>query len=272
MHVNGLHESIENSIINSDIERETEKKRLVISAIIAGIFVMLLGVTFIYDVFFDLKLYRFGLRPRNPEGLIGIVAAPFIHGDFNHLGSNIIPLFILGACMTFFYRGIAFRVILWIWLFTGIAVWLFARPSTHIGASGIVYGMASFLALSGMLRNDTRLISVSFLTIFLYGGMVWGVLPLFKHISWESHLAGALIGLICAVVYRHEGPPKPVYLSPNDEEEMPEEPEPGTVTVIHNTAQTENGIVHHTGNLPVRIIYIIAPSNKEGEQSEKKDG
>jgi hypothetical protein len=74
------------------------------------------------------------------------------------------------------------------------------------------------------------------------------------------------------VVYRHEGPPKPVYLSPDDEEEMPEEPEPGTVTVIHNTAQTENGIVHHTGNLPVRIIYIIAPSNKEGEQSEKKDG
>jgi membrane associated rhomboid family serine protease len=271
MRVNGLHQSVENSNVSPDIERENEKRRMVISAIIAGIFVILIGVTYLYDVFFDLKLYRFGLHPRNPEGLIGIVAAPFIHGDFNHLGSNIIPMFVLIACMMFFYRGIAFRVLLWIWLFTGIAVWLFARPSTHIGASGIVYGMASFLALSGLLRNDTRLISVSFLTIFLYGGMVWGVLPLFKHISWESHLAGAFIGLICAVVYRHEGPPKPVYLTPDEEEESAE-PEPGTVTVMHNTVQTENGIAHHTGNLPVRIIYVIAPTKKEGEQSEKKEG
>lgn len=266
MRVNGLHESIENSTVNPDIERETEKKRLIISAIIAGIFVMLIGVTYVYDTFFDLRLYRFGVRPRNPEGLIGIVTAPFIHGDFNHLGSNSLPLFILGACMLFFYRGIAFRVILWIWFFTGVAVWLFARPSMHIGASGIVYGMASFLALSGMLRNDNRLISVSFLTIFLYGGMVWGVLPLFKHISWESHLAGALTGLICAVVYRHEGPPKPVYLSPDDDDEELE-PEPEIVTLTYNTTPGQD-TVHHTGNEPVRIIYIVIPPKKEENARE----
>jgi hypothetical protein len=119
----------------------------------------------------------------------------------------------------YFYRGIGFRVLGYIWLLTGIAVWLFARDSYHIGASGIVYGLAAFLALSGVLRNDTRLMSISLLIIFLYGGMIWGVLPLFQRISWESHLAGALAGVFCAIRYRHDGPPIRRYFE--DEEEQP---------------------------------------------------
>ena len=132
----------------------------------------------------------------------------------------------------------------------------------------MVYGMASFMAISGMLRGDNRLLAVSFLTIFLYGGMVWGVLPLFRHISWESHLCGAITGIVCAVAYRGQGPPKPVYLTPDEEEEP--DPEPGSVTVTHNTAHTEAGIVHHTANAPVRIIYIVVPPKNEEILGEVK--
>jgi membrane associated rhomboid family serine protease len=243
------------------IEGRIELRRLSSSAILAGIFLTLIWVVYFYDRFFDLHLAQYGLHPRHIDGLIGILAAPFIHGDLNHLASNSLPAFLLMAGIIYFYRGISYQVLLIIWIATGMSVWLFGRANFHIGASGMVYGMASFMAISGMLRGDNRLLAVSFLTIFLYGGMVWGVLPLFRHISWESHLCGAITGIVCAVAYRGQGPPKPIYLTPDEEEEP--NPEPGSVTVTHNTAHTEAGIVHHTANAPVRIIYIVVPPKKE---------
>ena len=93
-----------------------------------------------------------------------------------------------------------------IWLFTGFWVWLGARSEAHIGASGLIYGLVCFLFLSGILRKDTRLLAVSLLVTFLYGSLVWGILPVNQGISWESHLFGSVAGLFCAVYYRHEGP------------------------------------------------------------------
>jgi membrane associated rhomboid family serine protease len=182
--------------------------------------------------------------------------SPFIHGDLNHLASNSLPLFLLFAGAVYFYRGLAFSVLWKIWLITGVAVWIFGRDSVHIGASGIVYGLASFMAISGMLRNDTRLLAVSFLTIFLYGGMVWGVLPLFKHISWESHLAGALSGIYCAVVYRKQGPPLPVYF--NDEEEIEIREDEIQIPVIR--VNPDDPLQHHTGQPGIRIYYRVIPT------------
>jgi hypothetical protein len=247
-------------------ETRIELRRLSTSAILAGIFLTLIWVVYFYDRFFELHLAQFGLHPRHFDGLIGIVASPLIHGDLNHLASNSLPAFLLMAGIIYFYRGISYKVLLIIWIATGISVWLFGRANFHIGASGLVYGMASFMAVSGMLRGDNRLLAVSFLTIFLYGGMVWGVLPLFRHISWESHLCGAISGVVCAIAYRDQGPPKPIYLTPDEEEEP--ELEPGVVSVTHNSAHTEAGIVHHTANAPVRIIYIVVPPKKEETSGE----
>lgn len=242
-------------------EGRIELRRLSSSAIFAGVFLTLIWVVYFYDSFFDLQLARFGLHPRHIDGLIGIFAAPFLHGDINHLASNSLPAFLLMAGIIYFYRGISFKVLLLIWIATGMSVWLFGRSNFHIGASGLVYGMAAFLAVSGMLRGDNRLLAVSFLTIFLYGGMVWGVLPMFRHISWESHLCGAISGIVCAVAYRGQGPPKPIYLTPDEDEDR--DPEPGKVSVTNNTAHTEVGIVHHTAGEPVRIMYILVPPKKE---------
>jgi membrane associated rhomboid family serine protease len=208
----------------SDTTLEEERRKVTFSAIFAGTLVALLWIVKVYEWFFDLDLHGFALKPRTIAGLPGILAEPLLHGDWNHLISNSVPLFLLMMAVLYFYRGIGFKVLGIIWIITGLGVWLFARDSYHIGASGIVYGLASFLALSGVLRNDTRLMSISLLIIFLYGGMIWGVLPLFQHISWESHLVGALAGVYCAVRYRKQGPPIRRYFE--DEEELPV-PTPG---------------------------------------------
>ncbi len=202
---------------------EEERRKVVFSAIFAGSLIIVLWIVKIYEWFFDLDLHQLALRPRTLEGLSGIFFEPLLHGDWSHLISNSVPLFLLLMATLYFYRGIGFRVLGYIWIITGVGVWLFARDSYHIGASGIVYGLASFLALSGVLRNDTRLMSISLLIIFLYGGMIWGVLPLFQHISWESHLVGALAGIFCAIRYRKQGPPIRKYFE--DEEELAPSPE-----------------------------------------------
>jgi membrane associated rhomboid family serine protease len=236
--------------------KQAEKRKVVFSAIFAGIFLTAIWAIFAFDAFFDLHLARFGLQPRSLIGLRGILFSPFIHGDLNHIASNSLPLFLLFAGAIYFYRGLAFSVLWKIWLLTGIAVWIFGRDSLHIGASGIVYGLASFMAISGMLRNDTRLLAVSFLTIFLYGGMVWGVLPLFKHISWESHLAGALSGIYCAVIYRKQGPPLPVYFKDEEELEIPEE----EIEIPVIRVNPDDPLQHHTGYPGIRIYYRVIPN------------
>lgn len=246
------------AISDPEETKRKEKRKVVFSAIFAGTFLTVLWVVFAYDRFFDLHLARFGLEPRTVSGLAGIFFAPLLHGDLGHITSNSLPLFLLFGGTIYFYRGLAFPVLWRIWLITGILVWIFGRDSIHIGASGLVYGFAAFLAVSGMIRNDIRLLSVSFLTIFLYGGMVWGVLPFFKHISWESHLAGALSGMYCAFVYRKKGPPKPIH--PLDlevpEPEPAEFPFPVEYTEVLQTSETAH---HHTGNPGIRIYYRILP-------------
>lgn len=237
--------------------KQAEKRKVVFSAIFAGIFLTIIWIVFAFDAFFDLHLARFGLEPRTLSGLQGILFSPFIHGDLNHIASNSLPLFLLFAGAIYFYRGLAFPVLWKIWLITGISVWIFGRDSIHIGASGIVYGLASFMAISGMLRNDTRLLAVSFLTIFLYGGMVWGVLPLFKHISWESHLAGALSGIYCAVIYRKKGPPLPEYFKDEVEEDEVVPEEDPTITIVR--VNPEDPLQHHTGQPGIRIYYRVIP-------------
>lgn len=165
-------------------------------------------VVYLIALFLNLDLSRMGILPRNMIGILGIISGPIIHANFTHLLSNTIPLLILGWAIFFFYYKVSYKTFVIIYLLTGLLVWLFARQVYHIGASGIVYGFVSFLFFSGIFRRDNKSIAIALIVTFLYGGIVWGILPGQKGISWESHLFGGIAGIITAFIFRKIDPPK----------------------------------------------------------------
>jgi membrane associated rhomboid family serine protease len=182
----------------------SEKKHLIQSIYFPSLFVILLWFSKIFEVVFELDFAFLGVFPREAKGLPGILLSPFIHGDFNHLISNSVPFFILLTGIIYFYRKISLKVFILIYILTGMCVWLGGRASYHIGASGVVYGLASFIFFSGIYRKNRSLLAVSLLTIFLYGGMFWGLFPVKEGVSWESHLYGFVTGLAIAIYYKNE--------------------------------------------------------------------
>lgn len=157
--------------------------------------------SFYLEYVFGLPISWYGIEPRTFHGLIGIFTAPLIHGDLLHLISNTIPMLFLGSVLFFFYGKIGGQVFFRSYFWTNILVWLFARPANHIGASGVVYGLAFFLISFGFFRRDFLSIIISAIVLLLYGGVFYGVLPTDPHISWESHFAGALVGITTAVAF-----------------------------------------------------------------------
>ena len=165
-----------------------------------------------------LELERFGVRPRQWIGLPGILVAPLLHADFVHLIANTLPVLVLGTTMLQLYPTAAFRVLPAVYLGPGIAVWLFARDGVHVGASGLVYGLVSYIFVAGLIRRERRAIAASLLVAFMYGALVWGILPIRQGVSWETHLAAALIGVLLAIVLRHRDNPPRIRYSWEDEE------------------------------------------------------
>ena len=149
-----------------------------------------------------LSLHVLGIQPLKWEGLLGILTSPFVHGSFEHLYSNLLPLLALGTALHYAYPSVANRVWFFGWIFTGFWVWLAARPSVHIGASGIVYMLFAFLFVGGLLSRRRVLMGICLLTAFLYGGMVWGIFPIEEGVSWEAHMFGLMAGASLAVYYR----------------------------------------------------------------------
>jgi membrane associated rhomboid family serine protease len=202
---------------------QEEQKRMIRSLIIPGVFVLGMWFVKIFEVVFHVDLEVYGLAPLKWSGLPGILFAPLLHANFSHLSANTLPFFFLGGMLFYFYRPIAWKTFWGIWLITGLWVWVFARgDSVHVGASGVVYGLASFLFLSGIIRRDSKLMAITLLIAFLYGGLVWGIFPqLFPHqpISWESHLMGLLAGAVLAIYYRKSGPQKEEYVWEEDEDD-----------------------------------------------------
>ncbi len=157
-------------------------------------FVFLMWLVYSLEFFLGIDLSGLGILPRTTQGLLGIFTAPLIHGNSVHIISNTIPLMFLGWTLFFFYENIARQVFLICYFLTNILVWMFARPSMHIGASGIVYGIAFFLIFYGFFRKDFKSLAISAIIIFFYGGLVYGLFPNQPGISWESHLIGAIVG------------------------------------------------------------------------------
>ena len=207
----------------TDISSEGDfyRKKLLLSIIIPGLFVFIMWLVKIIEVLFEIDFSGFGVYPLSLKGLPGIIFSPFIHSDFNHLFNNSIPFFFLAVALFYFYSEVALKVFIWTFFLTGSLVWLAGRDAWHIGASGLIYGLASFLFFSGIIRKYFRLIALSLLVVFLYGEMVWGIFPgIYKNISWESHMLGFFAGVALAVWYRREGPQMPVYqwMAEEDEE------------------------------------------------------
>jgi len=196
-----------------------------LAAKIALGFVAVLWAVEFLNVGLGLELQRFGVRPREPAGLAGILLAPLLHGGLAHLISNSVPLLVLGTGMLYLYPNSALKVLPTIYLGPGVAVWLFGSTSSvHIGASGLVYGLVAYVFAAGVIRRDRRAIAASMLVYFLYGTLVWGVFPIKPGVSWETHLAAALIGLALAIAFRHyDIPPRKRY---DWEDEADEEPSP----------------------------------------------
>ncbi|MCC7233034.1 MAG: rhomboid family intramembrane serine protease [Bacteroidia bacterium] len=176
------------------------------SLLLPVLFILILWVLQFIQSWTHTPWYFLGILPREVKGLTGILTAPFIHAGYDHLLSNTMPLLVAGTSLIYFYRSIAVKVISMIWLTTGFWVWLAARPDYHIGASGLIYGFVVFLFFSGIIRKDNRLLAISLLITFLYGSLVWGILPVDQSISWESHLFGSIAGLLAAVYFRNKGP------------------------------------------------------------------
>ncbi len=179
-----------------------EKKKFLNSIKFPFLFLLIIISVEIIGYLFDLSFIQLGILPRKVFGLVGVFTAPIIHSSLEHLYSNAIPLFVLGTSIFYFYPTSSKRVVVIIYLLTNILVWIFARESYHIGASGIVYGLFSFLFFSGVFKKDKRAITLSVLTIFIYGGMAYGIFPTKEGISWESHLFGFITGIFTAYIFR----------------------------------------------------------------------
>lgn len=188
--------------------------------IVPGTIIFLMWLVKIIEILFGCDFSDFGIRPLTAEGLPGILLSPFIHADINHLFNNSLPFFLLSVTLFYFYSDVAFKVMLWTYLLTGLLVWLGGREAVHIGASGLVYGLASFLFFSGIIRKYYRLMALSLLIVFLYGQMVWGIFPgVYENVSWESHMLGFFVGIVLSIIFRNIGPQQPVYEWMNEDDE-----------------------------------------------------
>ena len=173
-------------------------------------FYVIFLITFIEaaNIFLGRMLSLYGLYPNNTERWYGVLTAPFLHGSVNHYLSNIVPLGIFSFLLL--QHGIQRYIFatLFIICVGGGLVWLFGRPSIHVGASGVIYGYFGFLVVAGVVSREFKLILISILVTFLWGGMVWGVLPAEKGISFESHLFGMLAGVGAGLLWGDAPPSK----------------------------------------------------------------
>jgi membrane associated rhomboid family serine protease len=222
-----------------------EQNKLLTSVFYPLLFTGLLWIIHITGLVFDWNLVILGVYPLKISGLKGILFSPLIHSGFQHLISNTFPLLILGTALFFFYKELGIKITLLAWLMSGIWVWVFARESYHIGASGIIYAWAGFLFVSGVIRGHPRLMALSLLVAFLYGSIIWGIFPIRAQMSWEGHLMGLIAGIVLAVYFRGIGPQRKVYTwEIEDEEEILDDENPPywmkNASMDHNQPGKEN--------------------------------
>ena len=190
-----------------------EIKRMKYAAFLPCVLLIILWMIQLLELNFQTSMQWMGIYPRTVSGLTGVLTGPFVHAGVEHLFSNSIPLFVLSWCLFYFYKDTGYAVFPILWIFSGFITWCIGRESWHIGASGLIYGLAFFLFFSGIIRRFIPLMALSMLIVFLYGSMIWYMMPVWEqideNISWEGHVSGAFSGLLCTFVFMKYGPQKP---------------------------------------------------------------
>ncbi len=217
---------------------EKEGKHIRTSVYIAAVISFTIGLLFLLQQFFS-DGFCPGIQPQEFSGLYGVLLYPLFHSNLSHLFSNLPPLFFLTAGTFYYLPRKLFPSIIYIWLGSAVIIWAFARPGCHLGASGIIYGLAFMLATLGFMKKQRTLGAFALIIVFMYGSMVWGVLPQDGNVSWEGHAGGALMGILLAILWRK----KPIYTETDDEEELHEEDSDDDDTFRTNTG--EPNIFYH---------------------------
>lgn len=198
-----------------------EVRRIFLALAIPAFLLFVLYVMKTLEVGMDWDFTRLGVYPLSKKGVFGIFAHPLVHADFSHLLANTVPLLFLSWCLFYFYRDLGAFILFFVWIVCGLITFIIGKPGWHVGASGIIYGLAFFLFFSGILRKHIPLVAISLLVTFLYGGLVWNMFPYFakETTSWEGHLSGAVAGTVAALLFRNKGPQKPDPFAGETEEE-----------------------------------------------------
>ena len=191
------------------LDSENDSLELTRKHLVESLRFPLLAILVIWSVHFYQSIEHwdaaaYGIMSRRMWGIPGIITGPMVHGSWKHLISNTFPLFVLTGITIYFYRKVAMRAFWMIYFMTGSAVWLFARPVSHIGASGIVYGLVSFIFWNGIFRRSLRSIILALIVMLVYSGMFFGILPDQEGISWESHLLGSMAGIFASFWFKGE--------------------------------------------------------------------
>lgn len=182
---------------------------------------LFITLSFLLEWGMDWDFSLAGVMPRQPDRVWTILTYIFVHANFSHLLNNLFSFFPLSISLFYFYRPVALRVFCLLWVVSGLFLWIIGRPDVHVGASGLIYAIAAFLFLSGLIRRHVPLIAISLVVTILYGNMVWHIFPwqVNDPVSWEGHLAGLFTGLLLAVFFRNDGPQRPVKVWAEDEED-----------------------------------------------------
>jgi len=198
----------------SMLERPPDRRASAVTVVtVIPCFVAALYVIELVDTLMSNRLDQEGVQPQQTDGLVGILFAPLLHGGWEHLVGNTVPLLVLGFLVLLSGVRTWLAVTAIVWLVGGLGTWLIAPPNTvHLGASVLIFGWLVFLIVRGFVSGRVGQIVLGLLILFLYGGVLWGVLPGQPGISWQGHLFGAIGGAIAAFVVAKPRQRTPVHL------------------------------------------------------------
>lgn len=230
--------------------------------------VALMWAVYAVEIIYGNKIVTLGVRPGDWSSWPGIFLMPLLHApdDLSHIINNSFPTLILLGAVFYYYREVAWKVLLFSWLGTGLAVWLLAKDSYayHIGMSGVDYALFGFLFLSGFFRRIVALQAITLFVVFLYGSMIWGIFPQKNGVSWEGHFSGMAIGLFLAYIYRQTGP-KPAKFQYEIEKELGIEPPDleGMYNARVEAYEQRQRELEEQQRQMAQIVYHIIPRKQE---------